>query len=77
VTTEYKVGDLLDVTPNTITTLTVKPITTRVLVESGPHSMCNSDGEEWWVEWHCVSLQTGKRINISNHRNVYHIKNVS
>ncbi len=71
-TTEYKIGDLLDVTPKT-----VEKTTTRVLVESGPHSMCNSDGEEWWIEWHCVSLQTGKRINISNHTNAYDIKKVS
>jgi len=73
VTTEYQVGDLLDVTPNTI-----GAPTSRVLVESGPHSMCNSDGEDWWLEWRCVSLQTGKRINISSHfPNVYDIRKVS
>jgi len=72
VTTEYEVGDLLDVTPNTI-----EKATTRVLVESGPHSVCNSDGEEWWLEWYCVSLQTGKRINISNRSSAYYIKKVS
>ena len=73
-TTEYKVGDLLDITPR----ITNVPTTTsRVLVESGPHSVCNSDGEEWWLEWYCVSLQTGKRINIRNRSNVYDIKKVS
>ncbi len=72
-TTDYQVGDMLDVTTNT-----VEKTTSRVLIESGPHAMCNSDGEEWWLEWHCVSLQTGKRINISNRfHNPYHIKKVS
>ena len=71
--TSYQIGDVLDVTANTL-----GQSTSRVLVESGPHSVCNSDGEEWWLEWHCTSLDTGKRINISDRYSAsYHIVKVS
>jgi len=37
-----------------------------VLIISGPHSMCNSDGEEWWIEWKGKNVKTNQFFNVSN-----------
>lgn len=37
-----------------------------VLILSGPHSTCNSDGEEWWTEWKGKNVKTDKLFNVSS-----------
>jgi hypothetical protein len=56
---ELQAGDLVRVQFDS------NPETAVVLILSGPHSMCNSDGEEWWIEWKGKNVKTNQFFNVS------------
>jgi hypothetical protein len=56
---ELQAGDLVSVQSNS------HPETVVVLILSGPYSMCNSNGEEWWIEWKGKNVKTDRLFNVS------------
>lgn len=37
-----------------------------IVIVGDKYSMCNSDGEEWWVEWKGKELETDRFVNVSS-----------
>lgn len=57
---ELKAGDLVSVESNS------HPEKIVVLILSDAQSTCNSDGEEWWIEWKGKNVKTDKLFNVSS-----------
>lgn len=58
--TELKPGDLVRVESNS------HPEKIIVLITHNGESTCNSDGEEWWIEWRGKNVKTDKYFNVSS-----------
>ena len=58
-----KAGDIVKVTSVS------NPEGITVLILDNGGSMCNSDGEEWWIEWKGKNLATDKYYNVSSRFN--------
>jgi hypothetical protein len=71
VSRDFQIGDMLEVN-QPITTHTGAKVDSifHVIVEK-EYSMCNSDGEDWWIEWLTTVLETGKPWTISSRHSVY------
>jgi hypothetical protein len=64
---ELHVGDIVSVDNNWGPT----PKKLFVLILSEAQSICNSNGEEWWLEWKGKNLATDKPVNISSRYHKY------
>jgi hypothetical protein len=46
-----------------------------VLITDEVQHMCNSDGEEWWLEWRGKNVKTDKHFTISSRYHKFEIIN--
>ena len=78
----FQVGDILEVSQPIVKGMRPEGVATHdskfhVLVEK-EDSMCNSDGEDWWLEWETLVLETGRKWRLSSRHNIYqNIRKVS
>ena len=77
---DIQIGDMLEINRRQpITTAMGTKVDTmfHVIIER-ENSMCNSDGEEWWIEWDTTVLETGKKWRLSSRHSIYqNIRKVS
>lgn len=75
---DFQIGDMLEINqPITLRTGAIVDTMFHVIVER-EYSMCNSDGEEWWIEWITTVLETGKPWTLSSRHSIYqNIRKVS
>lgn len=79
---DFQIGDMLEINQPITLHTGAKVDTTfhtmfHVIVER-EYSMCNSDGEEWWIEWITTVLETGKPWTLSSRHSIYqNIRKVS
>lgn len=62
---DLSVGDLVKVMSNS------HPEIMFVLIIGEKQHICNSDGEEWWVEWRGKNVKTDKYFNVSSRYHKY------
>ena len=48
---------------------------TIVLITDDVQHMCNSDGEEWWLEWRGKDVKTDKHFIISSRYHKFEVIN--
>jgi hypothetical protein len=48
---------------------------TIVLITDDVQHMCNSDGEEWWLEWRGKNVKTDKHFIISSRYHKFEVIN--
>jgi len=48
---------------------------TIVLITDEVQHMCNSDGEEWWLEWRGKNVKTDKHFIISSRYHKFEVIN--
>jgi hypothetical protein len=48
---------------------------TIVLITHDAEHMCNSDGEEWWLEWRGKNVKTDKNFIVSSRFHKFEIIN--
>lgn len=58
---ELQAGDIVKVESSV-----AHPDGVVVLILSGPRSTCNSDGEEWWIEWKGKNVKTDQYFNVTS-----------
>jgi len=46
-----------------------------VLITDDVQHMCNSDGEEWWLEWRGKNIKTDKHFIISSRYHKFEVIN--
>lgn len=74
----FQIGDMLEIIQPITTVMGTKVVDTmfHVIIER-EDSMCNSDGEDWWIEWDTIVLETGKKWRLSSRHNINQIRKVS
>lgn len=75
---KFQIGDILEVSQPIAAALGATGYHKFHVIVEREDSMCNSDGEDWWIEWVTTVLETGKPWRISSRDSIYkNIRKVS
>lgn len=69
-TNRFQIGDIVEVSKPIASAIGAREDKFHVIVER-EDSMCNSDGEDWWIEWDTTILETGRKWRLSSRHNIY------